>query len=290
MVLISKKFDFTVELVELQRKAKSYKEERDKLNLIAKDLHRKRDLLNIKVGKLLNLAQQEKKSRDKFNKHVKLVKKEKDVIKVELKKYQMNVNKIKNNMDKIPQKELNRIMKIRKQIKRLEWKYQTNVIPANEEKMIVDQIENMEKELIDKKDLLNQLNEFEDKINQIKEIERRIKEKQKLIISLAEKSQIHHERMVNIYNEIDTEIRPEADKTHQKLLEIRKIADDNHNNLIITLPRIKYLRNKLIKKRNDINKLSNVVETRIKKALEKMKDGKRLTLDEFQLLVKSGLL
>ncbi|MHA1310859.1 MAG: coiled-coil protein [Candidatus Helarchaeota archaeon] len=283
-------YDITVELVELQRKARIFEEKRDKFQAEAREWAKKRDYLNSKVGELLNQAQAEKKLRDKFNKKVKDLKKEKEAIKEKLDEYQKNANQIKKDLDSISSKDLKKIMKIRKQIKSLEWKYQTNVINTNEEKEIIGQIDRLEKTLEGNKDLLILLNQLEDQLNKIKEIQKELKKKQREIVNIAQKSQIHHQKMVDIYNEIDTKIRPEADKAHQKFLSCRKLADQNHENLSMLIPRIRILKKKLIQKRNDINKISEVVETRVKKALEKVKEGKRLTLEEFQLLVKSGLL
>jgi len=290
VVHIKDKYDITVELVDLQRKAKLFKEERDKYQSKAKEWARKRDILNSKVGELLNQAQIEKKNRDKYNKKVKILKNEKEIIKNECLQHQIKANRIKNELDKIPPKVLNKIMKIRNQIKKLEWKYQTNVIKPEEEKEIINQIERLERQLDENKDLLVKLNSLENQLNQIKELQSKVKDKVKEIYKTAEQSQVHHEKMVDIYNQIDNKVRVEADNAHQKFIEAKKAADDCHNKFIEIIPRIKYLRKKLIQNRNDINKISEVVETRVKKALEKMKEGKRLTLDEFQLLVKSGLI
>lgn len=276
--------------MELQRKAKFFKEERDKNNRISREWAEKRDKLNSRVGQLLDKAQEEKKKRDTLNKKVKKLKKEKQEIKDNLKEHQKIVNGIKNELDQIPAQELKWTMKIRKQIKNMEWKYQTNVIHPNEEKSIIDKIYQLESQLKDKKDLMEKLNELEDQLDKSREIEKILKEKQKEIISTADESQIHHRRMVNVYNEIDNNVRPKADDCHQKFIDTKKIADEHHKNLIMVIPRIKYLRKRLDRKRDDINKLSMVVESRVEKALEKMKEGKRLTLDEFQLLVKSGLI
>ncbi|MBD3228775.1 MAG: hypothetical protein GF329_11370 [Candidatus Lokiarchaeota archaeon] len=290
MVVISKNYDITVELVELQRKANHFRKERDKYNRLVKEWANKRDKLNTKVGELLNKAQEEKKKRDKLNKKVKKLKKEKQEIKNAYKKQQNIINEIKAEMDGVPPNELKKTMKIRNQIKDLEWKYQTNVINSEQEKSIVDKIYRLEEEIKDKKHILQQLNSLETKINEIKEIQKELKSKQKEIIATADKSQVYHNNMVRIYDEIDHKVRPAADRAHQKFLEMKKIADQFHNDLIMIIPRIKNLRKKLLYTRKDVNKLSNVVESRVEKAMEKMKQGKRLTLDEFQLLVKSGLI
>jgi len=290
VVVITDNYEITVELVELQRKSKIFKKDREKYNQLAKMWLEKRIYYNSLIEDLLNKAQIAKKNRDQLNKQVKVLKKDLQVIKEKLTYHQQISNEIKAEMDKIPAKNLKNLMKIRKQIKSLEWSYQTKVVDKIEEKEIVNQIEKLEKHLDENKTVIEQLNLLEQRLDEIKAIEKEIKNKQKEIIKLADESQVYHQNMVNFYSEIDNKIRPDADLAHQTYLEMKKQADENHNNLTMTIPRIKMLKKKLAQKKNDFNKLSTVVETRVEKALEKMKEGKRLTLDEFALLVKSGLL
>jgi len=114
------------------------------------------------------------------------------------------------------------------------------------------------------------------------------------VYKYSQESQIHHNRMVEALNLIDNEVRMKADDAHQKFLEAKGKADELYSKSDILLPRINEITKELGEfqdmKNVKMDKVKEVVENRVDKAVQKFKAGQRLTLEEFTLLVKRGML
>ena len=100
--------------------------------------------------------------------------------------------------------------------------------------------------------------------------------------------------MHELLNQVDNEIKIKADEAHQKYIEAKQKAEEMFSKSQTLLPRINEIMSELGEfhdmKNVKIDKVKEVVENRVDQAVKKFKSGKRLTLEEFTLLVKRGML
>ena len=100
--------------------------------------------------------------------------------------------------------------------------------------------------------------------------------------------------MIEAYAEVDN-LRKQADEVHRRYLETRREADETHKRYIEARQEDGKLRKELgeAKIRQRVEKLQALeerLEQKTSTALEKFKRGERLTMEEFSLLMKRGLL
>jgi len=252
----------------------------------------KRNFLNHKVTQLLKESKKEKIQRNELNQKVASFKKERDQLR---KKLDTLINKFKdiNSQTKdVPGKKL--ITRLRKQVHQAEWILQTKHLTISEEKELVSRIDAMEHELSKYKDT-NKIFQQRQQLNtEIELVKTQIKNLSDQIYKISQESQVHHNRMLEILNQIDTELRIKADEAHQKFLEAKSKADDLYTKSQTLVPRINEIMDELGEIQDvrnvKVEKVKEVVENRIDEAMQKFKAGKRLTLEEFTLLVQRGLI
>ncbi|HUX99199.1 MAG TPA: hypothetical protein VMV49_06560, partial [Candidatus Deferrimicrobium sp.] len=130
--------------------------------------------------------------------------------------------------------------------------------------------------------------------SEIEEIKAKEKVISKLIFKFSQESQVHHNRMHELLELVDNEIRVKADEAHKKFIEAKQKADELYLKSETLIPRINEIMHELGEFQNmknvKIDKVQEVMENRVDNAVKKFKSGKRLTLEEFTLLVKRGML
>ena len=96
--------------------------------------------------------------------------------------------------------------------------------------------------------------------------------------------------MLQMIKKVD-KLQAEADLTHKNYLKINYVITYIHNHYIDLTNQIKSLNLKIrkIKETTKRKNLDLMIEEQSKKAYEKMKQRKKLTLNEFKLLRRKGL-
>ncbi len=282
----------TLELVDLKNKFKLIRSRAYFYNEEARKFVDLRNTLNRKVTRLLKDSKAAKRKRNDLNQKVLELKKERDTVRKQLDALFEELNgknpEVKQNHGK------NSYGQIKRQIHQTEWILQTKNLSPSEEKTLMDRIDELESKLSKLKDA-NKV--FVDRKNLKTDIEltkTQLKILSDKVYKLSQESQIHHNKMVELLNLVDNEVRKGADDAHQKFLDAKKKADEFYSKSEILLPRIKEITRELGEFQNmknvKMDKVKIVVENRVDKAVEKFKSGKRLTLEEFTLLVNRGML
>ena len=104
------------------------------------------------------------------------------------------------------------------------------------------------------------------------------------------KSQECHTKILELIKAVD-KVKAEADLAHKHCIKFDNAANDVHNNYLGIIHQIKSIRNKIreIAEHTKRKDLDLMIEEQNKKAYEKVKKGKKLTLNEYILLRKKGL-
>ena len=281
----------TIELVDLKNKFKLLRSQSNFYTDEAKRFLRLRNSLNQQIVELLNESKAAKKNRNDLNQKVSELKQERDALRKQLdelfKQFEELDSQIKNTEDH------QSIIKMRKEIHHNEWTLQTKKITSAEENALVERIEQLEAKLSQMNDISKILTERKKVQNDIQSIKTKLKVSSDQIRKYSQESQVHHNKMVESLNAIDNEIKSKADEAHQKYIEAKGKADEYYMKSQTLVPRINEIMNELGEFQNmknvSMEKVTEVVQNRVEKAVEKFKSGKRLTLEEFTLLVKRGM-
>ena len=282
----------TLELVDLKNKFKLLRSRAYFYNQEARKFIELRNTLNRKVTRLIKESKVEKKKRNELNAMVLKLKKDRDTIRKQLDTLYQDLNGTDPQI-KQPHRN-NSYGQIKKQIHQAEWDFQTKNLKPDEEKNLMDRIDELEAKLSNLKDNKKVMVDRKKVKIDIELTKAQLKILSEKVYKYSQESQIHHNRMAEMLGLIDKEVRGQADEAHNKFLEAKKFADEMYSKSEILLPRINEITRELGKfqsmKNVQMDKVKKVVENRVDKAVEKFKSGKRLTLEEFTLLVKRGML
>lgn len=282
----------TLELVDLKNKYKLLRSRAFFYNEEAKKFVDLRNNLNRKVTQLLKESKSEKNLRNNLNKQVVKLKKERETVRKQLNALYDELNGTDPQIKPIRGK--NSFGQIKKQIHQAEWILQTKNLTPTEEKALMDRIDELESKISKLKDTTKIVGDRKKLKADIESVKAQLKIISDKIYTCSQESQVHHNRMVEVLSLIDNEVRLKADEAHNQFLEAKQKADELYTKSEILLPRIKEITKELGEFQNmknvKMDKVKEVVQNRVDKAVEKFKEGKRLTLEEFTLLVKRGML
>jgi uncharacterized coiled-coil DUF342 family protein len=275
--------------------AEKHKRLRDDLNDKTKEWVQKRDELNGEVRKLVDEAAKHREERDKLNVEVRAAKVARDEMNnkvnelskkvTELKK----VNQPKEGVQQIP------VVKLRKDLKQLEFSYQTQswgIENRDKEKELVEKIKQLDKEIKEREKSLEQNAEVKNAIRDLREAKDAAEGEHRRVGELAERAQTEHDTMIQLYEKADT-MRKEADKAQENFLENKAKADDEHR---------KHIEN--IRQVHDYDKIITGLRQKAKKAkkkkddtvaqkeaddiFEKFRKGEKLSTEDLMALQKSS--
>ena len=106
---------------------------------------------------------------------------------------------------------------------------------------------------------------------------------------IAQQSQSFHEKMITLLEKAK-ELKTEADEMHVKYTDCREKAKVQHTKYLSVLAKIKALRAE-IRRKEDAERAEQEANLRNQfeaKALKKLKNGKKLTFEEFKILAEQG--
>jgi uncharacterized coiled-coil DUF342 family protein len=275
--------------------AEKHKRLRDDLNDKTKEWVQKRDELNGEVRKLVDEAAKHREERDKLNVEVRAAKVARDEMNnkvnelskkvTELKK----VNQPKEGVQQIP------VVKLRKDLKQLEFSYQTQswgIENRDKEKELVEKIKQLDKEIKEREKSLEQNAEVKNAIRDLREAKDAAEAEHRRVGELAERAQTEHDTMIQLYEKADT-MRKEADKAQENFLENKAKADDEHRKHIENIRQvhdydkiITGLRQKAKKAKK--KKDDNVAQKEADDIFEKFKKGEKLSTEDLMALQKSS--
>lgn len=202
-----------------------------------------------------------------------------------------------------------------RRVEELDWAIMTTSMPFTQEEAMMDEIENIINEISKTKQTVTFENitlDFEDAKRQIDEFRAAAEQYHQLmiqtvqdgddihasILTLVKKSEPHHQRMIEFFNKMD-EIRTEEEDAHQKMMEnvkelemLRQGLDEIYNEIRAIEKQISYFKNLEMMEKARVKKAKEekILDKNIQEALAKYQSGKKLTMIEFNLLLKKGLL
>jgi phosphoserine phosphatase len=272
--------------------AKQLQTERDNLNEKARGFRDRRDQLNGEVRELIDKANEFRGQRDKLNAQIKANKQRRDeateAAKVTRKKMgEMGLDT--RSMPRIRSEE-----EIEEEIQRLEWQIQTNVMSIPRERKLVDQVEKLGKEKAESRALREKLVEAGDKRIEVDALRISSSKLHSQILALSKESQQSHQKMIEVLEQAKPN-RKEADANHRKMLESIREADEKHAELM----KVRQSLGKMVDREKGIERkkeerrsfaTDRKMRKRAEEALERLRAGQKVELDELMLLKEFGLM
>jgi len=275
----------------LNRKAEEYRKKRDLLNTDTKKWAKERDKLNDKVKKLNKQAATHREARDEYNQEVQSAKKDRDVLNKEYSDLHAQLEAIKK--ERLP-KDGENVDRLKKDLRKLEFRQMTSVLSADKERDLVDQMNTIQAKIKEREDLFEKNSEVQGLVTNEKQVKAKAEDAHKKVSELADKAQREHDSMVALYEESDG-LRKEADGFQEKFIKSKMAADEEHR------LHIKYIRqihdyDKIIaglkqraasasKSRSDES-----VKNEAEDIYNRFKSGEKLSTEDLMTLQKAGYL
>ncbi len=293
--------ELQVQIANLYTLVNEHRKKRDQYNEKTRELMRESKQLREERVKFIEQAKNEQKKRDEMNSKVREYKEQRKELNEEIKKARERLNELKqgrneledNNPSKIPTKRLMR------ELKDSEWIIQTTVMSLDKERELVNKIAKLEAQLEEKTTAQNKINEFQSKIIEeaasLGAIKAKLDQSHQKVIDYAKKAQEHHDQMEKLFSKAK-EFEKRADELYKQFLEVKKLADDEHQKVVKIYEKIDILKKEIndLKKSEEEEKQRRIdvkLEEKEKVAVQKLKEKrKKLTMEEFRILVEKGLI
>jgi uncharacterized coiled-coil DUF342 family protein len=271
------------QIMELRTRFQAVREE-------AKVWAEKRDALNAQNRKIWEEAKDLKARRDELNERIKKLKEERNKLHMEVAPKREKLEALRKKMDELPGSRGSKRF-IAKRIRELDWEIQTNPLTLAEEKELVGRIKVLEEQMLVCKEaeaVRDRLLELRSEFSSLRITANDIHGK---MTELAKQSQELHEKMLAKIKEAET-IKPEADEVHKKYSTLRAQADEAHRGYIEATARAKAIRLQMRQEREneERRRVESAMAAGSEEAMRKLKEKRKITLDEFKILKSKGLI
>ncbi len=275
---------------QLKAQSEEYKKKRNELNAEASTLASKRNDLNKKTKELINEAQEYKALRDQNNEKVKEYKDLRDEINNKANDVFAKIDQIRgeNNLDGPSIKDT------RKEIDRLEFTQQTEVLTVSKERELVNKITELQKQYLQKKQQLEGNDELKTLLTEAQDIRDEASKYHTMLSEYAQKAQEYHDKMIITFKEAD-KVRAESDSAHKEFVHYQEKADEQHKLFIAAQKEIRDIDKELRKiKKGDADGKKEASRADARKdaedIMDKFKSGEKLTTESLMALQRSGFL
>jgi uncharacterized coiled-coil DUF342 family protein len=282
--------DTKEKITELDHKLAPLREQRDKLKREALQWLEERGKVREQIKELRTEISKLKQQRDKTNQKVKDLKIIRDHLVSERKEKLAKVVEFKHKLASFKQIPPKAVQSIQNEIQTLDWKIQTGSLTMAQEKRVVEQIAELEKQLAAYKHAQSKWTEIKTMQHQLRNMRTQEKETHRQIAQLAEQSRQIHQTMSEKGANIP-KLKADAEEAHEKFIENRREAQKVHLQCVPIMAQIRalLLQTKTEEQKKKARRQTELMQELERKALEKMKRGEKLTWDEFKILAEKGL-
>ena len=280
---------FKDQIQEIRDKALEEKAKRDEINLEVTKLKEERSAANAQIAEL-------KQKRNESWEQVKTIR-----------------SKLKEIIErrKTTKEQLRPVYPLIKRLEEIDWTIMTTSMPFEKEQGFMNEMENLITEISKRKGDLNLEDitiDFEEAKKQIEELKVNAQRYHELMLQTVADGKEIHDKFLNSVKESE----PHHQAMHELFSQIeglRKQEEEAHQNMLAPLKELELLRKgmeeinqevraiekkfNLIKQRELMEKAKEqqkILDVKTDAAYTKYKDGKKLSMDEFGLLMKKGLI
>ncbi|MHA1650627.1 MAG: hypothetical protein ACTSYB_10580 [Candidatus Helarchaeota archaeon] len=262
-----------------------------------------RDSINNEVAKLKN-------DRSAANAQIAELKKKRNTAWEEVKKIRNSLREIINRQ-KDSKRKLKKVYPLMKRLEELDWTIMTKTMPFEKEQEIMNQIDQIVNEIaihqreFDYNTITLDFEEAKKQIDELKELAQQyhelmlqtVADGEKIharILELVKESEKHHQNMLDLFAKIEP-LKEQEEEAHQNMVKnikelelLEKGKQEIYKELRAIEKKFAYLKHlETLKKLEEQEK---ILDQKAQEAFAKYQSGKKLTMTEFSLLLKKGLI
>jgi uncharacterized coiled-coil DUF342 family protein len=283
-------------LSDLRLKRKDQITKLHSLNNKRNELRNIRDQKNLEAKTLFEEAKSSKERRDQINEEVQVRKQMRDILREDADKIGKRLVELGSQMKNVG---VPRNKRVGDKIRKLERQLETTPFLSKEmEKSTLQQLEELSSEFERIEQFKDLRSEFRDIQNKLRYMQTEIKTYHTSVTTLAQESQIHQEKMITSSKQARS-IKEEADEIHAEIIAMSTSINAIRKELDGLTGEVKKLSSELgqeIQAQRKARKVEakRVIERKLdakaEEILSKYKEGDKLTLDEFKVLMERGLI
>src|SRR5699024_5103519 len=176
------------------------RDRRNELNQQASERADKRDELNAKTREQVDLAQEHREQRDELNEKVQEHKQKRNELNAKANELFDEVDDMKGDLDLEDGKDLDTL---ESEIEDLEFRQQTEVLSSEDERELIEKIEDKREQYQERQDALDDTEGLEEVKAEAEEVRAEASEHHEKVTELADEAQDHHNEMISAYREAD---------------------------------------------------------------------------------------
>ncbi|MEE9409346.1 MAG: hypothetical protein V3V41_00275 [Candidatus Heimdallarchaeota archaeon] len=266
------------------------------LNNRRNELRSIRDKNNQGSKTLFKEAKTSREKRDQINEEVQVRKQMRDILREDADKIGKRLVELGSQMKNVG---VPRNKRVGDKIRRLERQLETTPFLTKEmEKQTLHQLEELSSEFERIEQFKDLRSEFREIQNKLRYMQTEIKTYHTSVTTLAQESQIHQEKMISATKEAK-KIKEEADEAHAEIIAISSSINMIRKELDSLTQEVKKLSSEFGQRVQAVRKAKRMevkkardqkLDAKAKEILVRFKDGNKLTLDEFKVLMERGLI
>ncbi|MEM4246504.1 MAG: hypothetical protein QW390_04325 [Candidatus Bathyarchaeia archaeon] len=261
-------------------------------NSVIKELEEsvvERDRLNQEFQKRKAIIQQLKEKRDAVNLQVQECKKKRNEARQAVQKKREEAKEIQEEISRLKGQFPGEYEDTCAEIKKLEWKIQTECLSQEAERITVSKIANLEamvkvqKRRHDLKERLKQVRA------EIKSLGAEASQHHARLKALVDESENYHRKMLELVNEAAS-FKDKADKAHQSFVDAKNRANELQQQITLLTNQIRDIKKNVDEsvRKERLEKEQEIKKRIAESAADKLRRGGRLSFDEFRILVEKG--
>ncbi len=261
------------------------KKQRDELNTKTRELVEDSRESTQRVKKLRNELRDAKKKRDEENKQVQELKKKRDEVNHKIKVKVDELNQLQDGIEDAKKSMGTGFKEAKKQLERLEWQVQTQVLNVKQEEKIARKIEELETEVGSSEEFFEKRKGFRNIVKGLDALRKEAQGYHEQMLQHAKASETFHDSVQDVYKKIKA-IEPDHKVISDRIRDAKKQADTAHKYFVTEYEKVKGER---VAAREQSHK-ERVTEMRKKadQLMAEFKTGRKLTTDELQIIAGYG--
>ncbi len=272
---------------ELIKLAGRLRDRRNELNQLAAKRASKRDELNEKTRECVDQAQYHREKRDELNTLVQAHKEQRNKLNEKANELYERVEEKKTDLELDEGPDLD---KLTEDIEALEFKQQTSVLSAEDERALIEQIEDKREEYRERKRKLEETGDIDEYVERAEQVRDEASKHHDKVTTLADKAQNHHNEMISAYRDAD-DIRSDADDMHEQFVVAQEAADHHHEEFVRVQKRLRELdKEEEQERRAERDEAREKARAEAEEIYQKFKEGETLDTEDLMKLQKTGLL
>jgi uncharacterized coiled-coil DUF342 family protein len=261
------------------------KKQRDELNDKAHELVVGSKESTQRVKKLRSELRNAKKKRDEENKSVQELKKKRDEINKKIKAKVDELNKLQGSIDNTKKSIGSGFREAKKELERLEWKVQTDVLNVKQEEKMVRKIAELEETVGSSEEFFEKRKGFRTIIKELDALRKEAQKYHEQMLQHAKASEVYHDSVQDIYKKIKV-LEPEQKEISDKIRQAKREADEAHKLFREEFTKVKGV--EIAARETSHKEKVNEMRKKANQLMSEFKSGKKLTTEELQIIAGYG--